>query len=78
MGSLEHGSQETGPWGGCLVLSSCCFWPRSSAVGRGGGIQEPGMLMNHAGATGDRSEVGTKTHNPEPAPHTLHSSPNKR
>lgn len=25
------------------------------------------MLVNHAGATGHRGEVGTKTHNPEPA-----------
>lgn len=37
MGSSEHGSQETGQWGGCLVLSSCCFWPRSSAGEWGGG-----------------------------------------
>lgn len=47
-------------------------------VGGAGGTQEPGMLMNHAGTTGDRSEVGTKTHNPEPALPTLHSNPNKR
>lgn len=49
-----------------LLAQEQCWWVGTGWVGVGE-RQEPGMLMNHAGVTGDKGEVGTK--------HTIQNQP---